>query len=330
MVVTALGQCSDRENIQLGMVAAWIEGVLLQPTLFWKNARAQNLPVTLHPGVIYRGTGAAVLNECGQMGLHFGVTGYFQQYFQQQQQQGTTTATAAATTTTQMTRAQEVGSAMLGGAGTAILATPVECVMIQQQRFGGSFLRTVQRITTEFGLLSSSGGILRRGVAAAMLRDGIYVSGLLGVTPIVHTWLLTQYSREHVSSFQAGVLAAALGGLFGAVPSHPLDVIKTCMQGDLEQKLYTDYRTTYHVLMNSHHTRGRRDGGGHSITSNRQYYNYYSRGLTRLFQGCLWRTLNIVATVFIANECRVRLAPVMFPHHSNTSSSIHQHNNSRV
>jgi hypothetical protein len=46
---STLGGLSDAENVQLGVVAALIEGLILQPTLYWKNAMAQNLPVSLNP-----------------------------------------------------------------------------------------------------------------------------------------------------------------------------------------------------------------------------------------------------------------------------------------
>ena len=31
---------SERENLQLGGTAALIEGILLQPTMYWKNAKS--------------------------------------------------------------------------------------------------------------------------------------------------------------------------------------------------------------------------------------------------------------------------------------------------
>ena len=37
---------------------------------------AQGLPFTLSPRILYRGLGAALTNEMGQMGLQFGVTGF--------------------------------------------------------------------------------------------------------------------------------------------------------------------------------------------------------------------------------------------------------------
>eukprot|EP01035_Chromulina_nebulosa_P022528 gene22528-29172_t len=66
-------------------------------------------------------------------------------------------------------------------------------------------------------------------------RDSIYVMGMLGVTPFVQDQLQKRYNMSLItSSFYASII----GGIFGALPSHPFDIIKTCMQGDLHQGLY--------------------------------------------------------------------------------------------
>ena len=72
------GSLTDGENFSLGVFAAFVEAVCLQPTLYWKNARAQGLPFTLNPKIIYRGTAASVLNEMQMMGMQFGCTGALQ------------------------------------------------------------------------------------------------------------------------------------------------------------------------------------------------------------------------------------------------------------
>ena len=59
---------SEVQNMQLGVLAAFIEGVILQPTLYWKNAKALSLPFTLNPKLIYRGTAASIFNEMQMMG----------------------------------------------------------------------------------------------------------------------------------------------------------------------------------------------------------------------------------------------------------------------
>ena len=96
--------------------------------------------------------------------------------------------------------------------------------------------------------------------------------------------------KEHdMSALNAGLWASVLGGVLGAVLSHPFDCVKTCMQGDLEQKSY---------------------GNNFTEASHRVWLE---GGMKRMFDGCFWRTVNITLTVWIANECRQHLPPLMFP-----------------
>jgi hypothetical protein len=59
------------------------------------------------------------------------------------------------------------------------------------------------------------------------------------------------------------------------------------MQGDLAQARYKGVAASYKVL-------------------------WKEGGIRRLFSGCFWRSFNIVGTVYIANECRMRLPIHMF------------------
>jgi len=256
---------TESQNLQIGILAAFIEGVVLQPTLYWKNARAHKLPFTLNPRVIYRGTTAALYNEMQMMGLQFVLTRIFQRF--NNQGDGT------------MTRMQEYRSAFFGGAVAAIFASPVELVMIQQQLHGGSMYATVKRVAIEHGPLK-----LLRGVLPAMARDSLYVSGMLGLTPIIQRHLMDDFD---ISGPVAGMWASLIGGVLGAVPSHPFDIVKTCMQGDMKQLKYYNVRTTFKAL-------------------------YQQGGIIRFFDGCFWRGLNVVATVYIANECRIHFPRLIF------------------
>lgn len=255
---------NEGQNFMLGVVAAFIEGIILQPTLYWKNAKAQKLPFSLNPRIIYRGTAASIYNEMQMMGLQFGLTGLFKRL-----------------NTEELGRVGEYFSAFFGGSIAAIFASPVELVMIQQQREGGNMFKTLNRVVSDYGK-----PIVFRGLMPAMCRDALYVSGFLGITPLLQDYLMKNYSMNGV---EAGLCASLVGGIVAAVPSHPFDVIKTCMQGDLSQKKYS----TMTLTMKSLWSEGR---------------------FIRLFNGCFWRSFNIVATVYIANECRLRLPIHMFGH----------------
>ena len=253
-------ELTEGENAVLGVTAAIMEGVLLQPTLYWKNMRQQNLPLSVDPRLIYRGMGAALTNEAGQMGLQFVITGLLKSYM------------PAPTPTS------DLAAAVGGGMIVALFASPVELVMIQQQRFGGSLLGTPLNIMRTHGLMGQG---LFRGLGLAIVRDGIYVGGMLGLAPIAQQ----QLSDRGMATLPATMWGSALGGILGGVISHPFDVVKTCMQGDLAQ----------------------RDFGG-ALASTR---TLLKSGVSRLFDGCFWRTFNITATVYVANECCMRLPPYL-------------------
>lgn len=55
-------------------------------------------------------------------------------------------------------------------------------------------------------------------------------------------------AEHNVSQSKSGLLASLVGGLFAAVPSHPFDVVKTCMQQDIKQNKYTTFSNTVNIL----------------------------------------------------------------------------------
>lgn len=256
---------SDSENLALGGVTAFVIGVTLQPTLYWKNAAQQGMPFTVDPRVIYRGLGAALSAEIGAMGLQFLLTGYIKK------------AVLGGEVNRGLTPVEEVSSALVGGALSALYTSPVELAMIQQQNFGGSLWATAKRVARDRGPRG-----LGRGLATTMLRDACYTAGLLGATPAIQTWLVRDYG---MGVSQAGLVGSAISGVICATLSCPLDAAKTCIQGDLLASKYTSTHATLGQLFKA----------------------------KRLFGGVGWRVVNITLTIMIANEFRVRVAPLMFP-----------------
>jgi hypothetical protein len=185
-------EITSSQNIVVGVIAAFIEGVLLQPTLYWKNARAAKLPFTINPRIIYRGTAASIVNECQMMGLQFGTTGYFQQLFREGNGK-------------KLSQKNEILASAFGGLIPTSVTCPVELLMIQQQRNGGSFVSTVSRVATQHGFLQNG---LMRGLMGTVGRDTIYVVGLLGVTPLIQDYL---EKKHKISPGSAGLYASLMG-----------------------------------------------------------------------------------------------------------------------
>ena len=104
---------TESQNTLLGITAAFIEGIILQPTVYWKNARALKLPFSVNPLVVYRGTAASIFNECQMMGLQFCFTGFYQKHLVTSSSKGER-------------KTQEFMSASLGGVSAAFFACPVE------------------------------------------------------------------------------------------------------------------------------------------------------------------------------------------------------------
>ena len=260
---------TEFENTLLGASAAVIEGTLLQPTVYAKNAQQQRLPQTLDPRLLWRGLGPALAIEMGHLSLSFGATSAIRRYVLPESLGDVVGDLASA-----------AGAGGLVGA----LVSPCELVMIQQQRFGLSFFDTVAQIVRTGGVQA-----LTRGLACNCARDGIFVGGMLGATPIAHRWLLHDRKRSSsgsggllTSPVAASIVASILGGVAGSVVSHPFDVVKTCMQGGVDQKKYGSALSTVRSLLS--------DGGWPRLTS-----------------GLGWRTLAITVCVFVAHECTLRL-----------------------
>jgi hypothetical protein len=225
--------------------------------------------------LVYRGTGASIFNECQMMGIQFVLTGQFHGFIIdmiQNDQHILHQLPFMKSLLNSFKNREELLSSALGGCVSACFTSPVELIMIQQQIHGGSLLTVPRNIFHQYGILHKG---LMRAVSLTAMRDTIYVTGMLGVTPIVQQYLQThfQYNRE-TASFQASMI----GGIFAAIPSHPFDLMKTCMQGDLQQQQYQNIRSTFQLL-------------------------WKQGGIIRFMNGCMWRTINITGTVYVANQC---------------------------
>jgi len=260
---------SGAENAVLGTIAGGIEVCIDQPMLYWKNAKQQNLPFTMNPKIVYRGLTASVTNMAVLTGLQFISTGYVKK--------GITGGVDR-----EMSTAETIGAALIGGGLSGLACCPMELVMIQQQRFGGTIINTPSRIIQQHGALG-----LTRGMVTSVAREGIFTAGMLGVAPVIQNYLV---EKHEINTVPAGMAGALAGALFAATVTHPLDTTKTCMQGDIEQSTYKGMTSTMKAI-------------------------YQEKGIRRMFNGWSWRCGRMVCAMFWINLIKDRLAPVIYPHH---------------
>ena len=68
-------------------------------------------------------------------------------------------------------------------------------------------------------------------------ESSAYAAGYLGIVPATQKYLARNYDMP---AYQGDTIGALIGSSFCAFISHPLDTVKTCMQGDVEQKRTRD------------------------------------------------------------------------------------------
>ena len=264
---TDLQRLSGGENCVLGMTTGVCAKACNYPFLSWKNTVQQGLPISFNPRIVYRGLPMACLNLGGTNAVQFGATGFFQKFLAR--------CGLAQDSVT-------VGGAFLGGLASGVPCSIWELCMIQQQRFGGSMLGTPRQFINEFGI-----GSLARGVTMTCGRESMFTMSMLGLTPLIQETLVRESGVEKNTALAAGALT---GALIAGTITHPMDTIKTCMQGDLGQVKYTDITSTGRLLASEYGV------------------------MQGLFKGLSYRIALISTTFFLVNTFKQRFVPVLFPH----------------
>ncbi len=262
-----LQRLSGGENCVLGMVTGVMSKSVNYPFLSWKNTVQQGLPISFNPRIVYRGLPMACLNLGGTNAVQFGTTGFFQK---------------ALASVGVSADSVQVGGAFLGGLASGVPCSIWELCMIQQQRFGGSLFGTPKQFVSEYGVSS-----LARGVTMTCGRESMFTMSMLGITPLIQQRLIDLSGWEKNTALAAGSLT---GALLAGVVTHPMDTIKTCMQGDLGQVKYKGILQTGQLLA---HEYGVMQG---------------------LFKGLVFRISLISTTFFLVNTFKQWTVPLLFPH----------------
>jgi hypothetical protein len=206
-----------------------VQVLILQPFNYAKNMVQQKQPIILQPAVMYRGVGANAINMGSCTMIQFAVGGKLKNIVLNGE-------------TRNLSLAEEMSCGIAAGAVSAVVGSPLELIMIQQQRKGGGTMATIQAIT-------ANPANIFRGFAGAMIRESLWTCGYLAIPPVVRRNLMEKYPEQFPNNNTARVPAALLGGLFACYLTHPADTIKTCMlvMVMLERMRCDDVTVSLHV-----------------------------------------------------------------------------------
>jgi len=256
------------ENATVGMCAGAIEVATLQPLNYFKNMVQQGLPVEYDPRKLYRGVGANIINmgSCTMIQFSCG---------------GAAKKAIIGSETRPLKAYEEMGAGVFAGVMSAFVGSPLELIMIQQQRKGGSTLKTIGNIANP--------STIGRGFIGTAVREGLWTCGYLAIPPIIRKQLRESFPSTFDSDAKARVPASLMGGFFGCYMTHPFDTIKTCMQGDVENKKFKGLIQTARVV-------------------------YGENGITGFYRGATLRYARMVIAVGMLDALGSAIGPVLYPH----------------
>jgi hypothetical protein len=219
---------------------------------------------------MYRGVGANCINMGSCTMIQFAVGGKLKNMM-----------TSGESVPRNLTLVEEMSCGIGAGTISALVGSPLELVMIQQQRKGGSAAMIVKDI------LKNPGNIYR-GLTGMAIREALWTCGYLSIPPVVRRTLMENYPDTFTTNDKARVPAALLGGLFACYLTQPFDTIKTCMQGDIEREVFGTLTQT-----------------GSKI--------YSDSGITGFYRGATFRYGRMVCAVFIMDYMKDYVGNFLYP-----------------
>ncbi|KAJ9451838.1 putative mitochondrial carrier C19G12.05 [Diplonema papillatum] len=264
---TAFERLNPGENVVVGVICGCVEVMVMQPVLYCKNAVQQGFPLTMNPKILYRGLGISVINMGVATGLQFPLTGLLSSMVKGGEDR-------------KLTKSEQILTGLGGGMLSGVVCAPMELTMIQQQRTGQTLFETPPKIIQRYGARR-----MLRGLAMTSGREGLYTAGYLGIGPVISKTLREEHNY---SSSASKLLGAVIAGVVASTLSHPMDTVKTCMQGDVKGELYTSIPQCFQKL-------------------------YIEGGLRSFVRGLSFRAARTIGAVFLVDESQAFFAPLLFP-----------------
>ena len=210
-----------------------------------KNFAQDGRRLPLNPTVWYRGWTAGVLMCVPMTVVQFGAARRLERLFETKYPHaddasafGTTTNQTNANTLSPGARFLAAG---LAGGVSGLCVQPLDVLMTQQQKFGGSLVDTARRMRemsranananananeNKTRRRSRASWPFTRGVRLVVAREAFYSCGYLGAVPLLRE------ARPDLP-FAACAIACGMGA---AVLTQPLDTVKTVMQSNLTRQ----------------------------------------------------------------------------------------------
>ena len=154
----------------------------------------QQRPISFSPAVMYRGVGANCINMGSCTMTQFVVGGKLKQMITGGERR-------------RLSLLEEMASGIGAGTVSGLIGSPLELIMIQQQRKGGNTVQTIKNI------LKNPPDVYR-GFVGCAIREALWTCGYLSIPPVVRRTLMENYPDTFTSNERARVPAALLGGLF--------------------------------------------------------------------------------------------------------------------
>jgi hypothetical protein len=241
----------------------------LQPFNYAKNMTQQQQKISLNPLHWYRGVASNCVNMGSCTMIQFAVGGKLKQ------------TVLGEDLNRRLSLKEEMMCGMGAGTISALVGSPLELIMIQQQRKGGSTMQTIKNVAQQPMNVG-------RGFSGMAVREALWTCGYLSIPPVVRHHLMETYPDQFPNNNAARVPAALLGGLFACYLTQPFDTIKTCMQGDIERTTFGTFSETAKVL-------------------------WGQNKLPAFYRGATFRYGRMVCAVFIMDMMKETMSNLMFP-----------------
>lgn len=195
---------SVAQSIIAGIAAGAGEVGLNHPLWTIKTLMQKGETIKFNPWILYRGILPNAASMIPITAIQVGLNRFFQQRF--------------FSNSNELSTIQNLITAFAAGAASSLVSCPTEMIMTHQKT---SFYAAGAQLIKQNGYSRVYTGLL-----ATMLREGMFTTFFLGVTPVLKERIQTHCPHDFASSILAGMLA----GIGATLASQGVDTVKTLQQ----------------------------------------------------------------------------------------------------